>query len=51
MIKEFDSFPVYYYSNHNSIIGPGIASIDKKLAKNLDYEVEIAIIIGKKGVK
>ena len=23
MIKEFDSFPVYYYSNHSAINGPG----------------------------
>ena len=23
MIEEFDNFPVYYYSNHNSVKGPG----------------------------
>ncbi|MAV63861.1 MAG: fumarylacetoacetate hydrolase [Candidatus Marinimicrobia bacterium] len=47
MIKEFDDFPVYYYSNHNSVIGPGKSYIDKYFSKKLDYELEIAAIIGK----
>ena len=50
MIKAFDNFPVYYYSNHNSIIGPGDINIDKKISEKLDYELEVAIIIGKKGI-
>ena len=50
MIPEFDNFPVYYYSNHNSVIGPGEVSIYKKLSSMLDYELEIAAIIGKPGI-
>ena len=50
MIEEFDHFPVYYYSNHNSVIGPGEVLVRKSLAEMLDYELEIAIVISKKGI-
>ena len=50
MIDEFDNFPVYYYSNHNSVKGPGTIQINRKLSKMLDYELEIAAIIGKEGI-
>ena len=50
MIEEFDNFPIYYYSNHNAIEGPGTIEIDSIFAEKLDYEVEIAIVIGKKGI-
>jgi len=50
MIQEFDQFPVFYFSNHNSMFG------DKEEIKlmpdhfqNLDYELEFAIVIGKGG--
>jgi len=50
MIQEFDQFPVFYFSNHNSMLG------DKEEIKimpdhfqNLDYELEFAIVIGKGG--
>ena len=49
MIKEFDDFPVYYYSNHNAVYGPGEILINKELMKKLDFELEVAIVIGKKG--
>ena len=49
MIKEFDLNPVYYYSNHSSITGPGNLFINKKHLNKLDFELEIAIIIGKEG--
>ena len=49
MIPEFDDFPVYYYSNHNAIYGPGEVKINKKLMEKLDFELEIAIVIGEKG--
>ena len=49
MIKEYDDFPVYYYSNHNAICGPGKVNINKDHMKKLDFELEIAAIIGKKG--
>ena len=50
MILEYDEFPVFYFSNHNSITGPGIVNVYKEHLNNLDFEVEIAIIIGKEGV-
>ena len=28
MIKEFDDFPVYYYSNADAVMGPGNINID-----------------------
>ena len=37
MIKEFDDFPVYYYSNHNAIKGAGEIQIQKDLSDMLDY--------------
>tara|TARA_B100000401_G_scaffold369547_1_gene268234 strand:- start:954 stop:1916 length:963 start_codon:yes stop_codon:yes gene_type:complete len=50
MIHEFDNFPVYYYSNHNAVSGPGLIEISKRFLEKLDYELEVAIIIGKKGI-
>ena len=51
MIKEFDNFPVFYFSNHNAIFGPtdNIECMPSHFEK-LDYELEIAILIGKEGV-
>ena len=50
MIKEFDEFPVFYFSNHNSIYGPNddIMCMPSHFDK-LDFELEIAIVIGKQG--
>ena len=42
-------FPVYYYSNHNAVSGPGLIEINNAFIDKLDYELEIVIIIGKKG--
>ena len=50
MIDTFDSFPVYYYSNHKSVKGPGLVRVEESLSEMLDYELEIAVIIGKKGI-
>ena len=51
MIKEFDDFPVFYFSNHNAIFGPNddIECMPSHFEK-LDYELEIAILIGKEGI-
>jgi len=50
MIPEYDEFPVFYFSNHNSIVGPGIVDVYEKHLDGLDFELEIAIVIGKEGV-
>ena len=49
MIPEYDEFPVFYFSNPNSIIGPGDVVLEKEYFKKLDFELEIAVIISKKG--
>tara|TARA_B100000925_G_scaffold242647_1_gene192141 strand:- start:1560 stop:2537 length:978 start_codon:yes stop_codon:yes gene_type:complete len=50
IISEFEQFPVFYFSNHNSMYGH---NQDIELMpdhfKCLDYELEIAVIIGKGG--
>ena len=48
MIKEFDEFPVFYFSNHCAIYGPhdDILCMPSHFEK-LDFELEIAIVIGK----
>ena len=50
MIPEYDLFPVFYYSNHNAVGGPGEICIQKEQSIKLDYELEIAAVIGKKGI-
>ena len=50
MISEFDQFPVFYFSNHNSMYGDGQEiEIMPDHFNKLDYELEFAIIIGKGG--
>lgn len=49
MIPEFDQFPVFYFTNHNSIIGPGELVVEQDHLQKLDFELEAAIVIGKKG--
>ena len=50
MIKEFDEFPVFYFSNHNSMFSDkdDIELMPDHFEK-LDFELEFAAIIGKKG--
>lgn len=49
MIPEWYQFPVFYFSNPHSIIGPDEPVLRPARTKALDYELEIACIIGKKG--
>ena len=49
MIPEYDQFPVFYFSNHNSIYGPGHVTVQEKHLNKLDFEFELGIIISKKG--
>ncbi len=49
MIPEWYEVPVFYFSNHLAIKGPG-AEITKPADCNwLDFELEIACVIGKEG--
>ncbi|MDR3667941.1 MAG: fumarylacetoacetate hydrolase family protein [Ignavibacteriaceae bacterium] len=49
MIPEFDQFPVFYFTNHNAIFGEGDILVEEDHLCNLDFELESAIVIGKKG--
>jgi fumarylacetoacetate (FAA) hydrolase len=47
MIPEFDSFPVFYFTNHQAIIGQGDLRVGGRRLEQLDYELEIAAVIGR----
>lgn len=49
MISEFDQYPVFYFTNHNAIQGPGEIECMPDHLQQLDFELEIAAVIGKKG--
>lgn len=49
MIPEWYEIPVFYFSNHLAIKGPGEEIIKPLGFDWLDYELEIACIIGKEG--
>ena len=49
MIAEFDLFPVFYFTNHQAVIGPGPMIVMPEHLKKLDFELEAAIVIGKEG--
>ena len=49
MIPEFDLFPVFYFGNHRSIVGPGDVAVQTAHLDRLDYELEAAIVIGRGG--
>lgn len=49
MIPAFDEFPVFYFTNHSAIQGPGDIECMPDHLQKLDFELEIAIVIGKQG--
>ncbi len=49
MIPEFDQYPVFYFTNHHSIQGPGPVSCMPDHFEKLDFELEAAIVICKHG--
>lgn len=49
MIFEFDQYPVFYFSNHRSVEGPGDVMCMPDHFEKLDFELEAAIVISKKG--
>ncbi len=48
MIPEFDQFPVFYFSNHLTVIGPGELRVGRRRLEQLDFELEAFCVIGKK---
>lgn len=49
MIEEFDQYPIFYFTNHNAIQGPGDIHCMPDHFQKLDFELEVAVVIGKKG--
>ncbi|HAI83265.1 MAG TPA: fumarylacetoacetate hydrolase, partial [Chitinophagaceae bacterium] len=49
MIPEFDQYPIFYFTNHNSIQGPGPIRCMPDHFEKLDFELEAAIVVCKNG--
>lgn len=49
MIPEFDQFPVFYFTNHQAVVGPGELRVRPLQLERLDFELEAAIVVGKPG--
>ncbi len=47
MIPEFDQFPVFYFTNHQAVVGPGDLRVRPLQMERLDFELEAAIVIGR----
>jgi len=49
MIPEFDQYPIFYFTNHHSVQGPGEIVCMPDHFEKLDFELEVAIVINKYG--
>lgn len=49
MIPQFDEYPIFYFTNHNAVQGPGDVFCMPDHFNKLDFELEAAIVVGKKG--
>lgn len=49
MIAEFDQYPIFYFTNHNAIQGPGDILCMPDHFQKLDFELEASVVLGKKG--
>ena len=49
MIEEFDQFPIFYFTNHRSIQGPGEIICMPDHLEKLDFELEVAIVVSREG--
>lgn len=49
MIPEYDQFPVFYFSNPHAIFGPGPVPCGEAQLQQLDYELEAAAVISRRG--
>ncbi len=48
--KEWYQFPIFYYTNPNSIFGSGDEIPYPHYTQAMDFELEIAVVIGKSGI-
>jgi len=49
MLPEFDQYPVFYFTNHHSVQGPGEIKVMPDHLEKLDFELEAAIVICRNG--
>jgi len=49
MIPEFDQYPIFYFTNHNSIQGPGEIICMPDHFEKLDFELEVAVVVNRSG--
>ena len=49
MIPEFDEIPIFYFTNHHAVYGEGDFEVLNDHLDKLDFELECAAVIGKKG--
>lgn len=49
MIPEFDQYPIFYFTNHNAVQGPGAIRVMPDHLQKLDFELEVAIVTCKSG--
>lgn len=49
MIPEYDQFPIFYFTNHNSVYGPGEIPCMPDHFQKLDFELEVAMVVCKPG--
>jgi fumarylacetoacetate (FAA) hydrolase len=49
MIPEFDDFPIFYFTNHQAVTGPGEVEVMELHLNKLDFELECAIVIDREG--
>ncbi|MCL7987312.1 fumarylacetoacetate hydrolase family protein [Sphingobacterium sp. lm-10] len=49
MIEEFDQYPIFYFTNHQSIQGPGEIRCMPDHFDKLDFELEVAIVVCREG--
>lgn len=47
--EQWYNIPVFYFSNHQAIVGPEAEVARPGMSKALDFELEVACIIGKEG--
>jgi fumarylacetoacetate (FAA) hydrolase len=49
MIPEYDQYPIFYFTNHNAINGPGPVTCMPDHFEKLDFELECAVVICRYG--
>ncbi len=49
MIPEYDQFPIWYFTNHNAVQGPGDVLVMPDHLHRLDFELEASVVLCRKG--